>query len=223
MNHREIYLSFDLDNTLIKNTRGIINSFNYALKKYKKEKIPPNKIKKMIGTPLHEMFKEVTHESPEKYVSAFREFYGRKGIYQSKLIKGVKKKLEELKEKGFLLGVLSSKKHEMVGNIIKILKIDDLFDFYLGETEQRKKKYDLKTRELLNEKFPGKNIIVIGDHINDRKVAEMIGCPFIGVLTGTTSKETLTDEISVPYIILKSLKELTLDVIQTVLTKKKII
>ncbi len=220
MNSSEIYLSFDLDNTLIKNTKGIINSFNYALKKYKKEKVSSKIIKQMIGTPLYEMFREITHESAEKYVSAFRDFYGKKGIYQSKLIKGVKKKLKELKENGFLLGVLSSKKHEMVHNILKILKIDHFFDLYLGETEQRKKKYDSITKKELEQTFPNKQIIVIGDHINDVKVAEMLGCPFIGLLTGTTSRQKLIDNIQVPHIILKSIRDLNQNLIHTVLIEK---
>jgi len=215
-----MYLSFDLDNTLIKNTKGIINSFNYALKKYKKEKVSSKIIKRMIGTPLYEMFGEITHESPEKYISAFRDFYGKKGIYQSKLIKGVKKKLKELKENGFLLGVLSSKKHEMVHKILKILKINHFFDLYLGETEQRKKKFDPITKKILEENFPNKQIIVIGDHINDVNVAEMLGCPFIGVLTGTTTKEKLKESISVPYLILKSIRDLNLNVIYSILKEK---
>lgn len=217
MNSREIYLSFDLDNTLIKNTKGIINSFNYALEKYKKEKIPPKIIKQMIGIPLYEMFKDVTNETPEKYVSAFRDFYRKKGIYQSKLIKGVRKKLKELKESGFSLGVLSSKKHEMVHNILKILKIDYFFDLYLGETEQRKKKFDPITKKIFEKNFPNKQIIVIGDHINDAKVAEMLDCPFIGVLTGTTTKEKLIESISVPYLILKSIRDINLNVIYSIL------
>jgi len=220
MNISEMYLSFDLDNTLIKNTKGIINSFNYALKKYKKEKVSSKIIKRMIGTPLYEMFGEITHESPEKYISAFRDFYGKKGIYQSKLIKGVKKKLKELKENGFLLGVLSSKKHEMVHKILKILKINHFFDLYLGETEQRKKKFDPITKKILEENFPNKQIIVIGDHINDVNVAEMLGCPFIGVLTGTTTKEKLKESISVPYLILKSIRDLNLNVIYSILKEK---
>ena len=220
MKNSDIYLSFDLDNTLIKNTKGIINSFNYALEKYKKEKIPPKIIKQMIGIPLREMFKEVTHESPEKYVTAFRDFYGKKGIYQSKLLKGVRKKLKELKESGFSLGVLSSKKHEMVHNILKILKIDNFFDLYLGETEQRKQKFDPITKKILEENFPNKQIIVIGDHTNDVKVAEMLGCPFIGVLTGTTIEEKLTESISVSYLILKSIRDLNLNVIYSILKEK---
>ncbi len=220
MKNSDIYLSFDLDNTLIKNTKGIINSFNYALEKYKKEKIPPKIIKQMIGIPLHEMFKEVTNESPEKYISTFRDFYRKKGIYQSKLIKGVRKKLKELKENGFLLGVLSSKKHEMVHKILKILKINHFFDLYLGETEQRKKKYDPITKKILEENFPNKQIIVIGDHANDVKVAEMLGCPFIGVLTGTTIKEKLIESISVSYLILKSIRDLNANVIYSILKEK---
>ena len=109
MNPNDIYLSFDLDNTLINNHEGIINSFNYAMQQYAKETIPPNYIKRMIGMPLHEMFAKILNDSTDKYVEAFREYYGKIGIYQAKLINGVEKKVRELKSIGFHLGVLSSK------------------------------------------------------------------------------------------------------------------
>jgi beta-phosphoglucomutase-like phosphatase (HAD superfamily) len=53
---KKILLSFDLDNTLIDNREGIVNSFNYALKKYNLPALERNKIEKMIGTPLDDMF-----------------------------------------------------------------------------------------------------------------------------------------------------------------------
>ncbi|GAJ14779.1 unnamed protein product, partial [marine sediment metagenome] len=49
--NKKIVLSFDLDNTLINNRKGIVNSFNYALKKFKFPKMERITILKMIGTP----------------------------------------------------------------------------------------------------------------------------------------------------------------------------
>ena len=67
--------------------------------------------------------------------------------------------------------------------------------------------------------YIGKKIVVIGDHIYDTKVAEMLGCPFIGVLTGTTSKKKLIKEIKVPYKIVKSVKKIKSEQIFAVLAK----
>ncbi len=219
MNPNDIYLSFDLDNTLINNHEGIINSFNYAMQQYAKETIPPNYIKRMIGMPLHEMFAKILNDSTDKYVDAFREYYGKIGIYQANLINGTKEKLEELKTIGFHMGLLSSKKHEMVVRIIDILGISKYFELSLGETKEQKKKYDPIVKSVLTKKLPGKKIVVIGDHINDVKVAEMLKCPFIGVLTGTTKKRKLKKGISVPCKILKSVKKLKPKTIYSLLKK----
>ena len=78
----------------------------------------------------------------------------------------------------------------------------------MGETEDRKKKYDPLTAKLIRKKFPDQKIVVIGDHIYDVKVAEMLGCPFMGVLTGTTSKKELIKDIKVPYKIFKKIKKI---------------
>ena len=86
----KIILSFDLDNTLINNREGILASFNYALNKFNLPKVKELVIEKMIGTPLEEMFRKISEIDPSILASAFREYYGRKGIYQSHLLKGVK-------------------------------------------------------------------------------------------------------------------------------------
>jgi phosphoglycolate phosphatase-like HAD superfamily hydrolase len=81
--NKKILLSFDLDNTLIDNREGIVNSFNYALKKYNLPPLERIKIEKMIGTPLDDMFEEFSNINPKKLSTAFREYYGKKGIYQA--------------------------------------------------------------------------------------------------------------------------------------------
>ena len=101
--NNRIVLSFDLDNTIINNREGIVNSFNYALNKYKIPERDPLLIERMIGTPLHEMFTKITDFNPIMLVSAFREFYSRKGIYQVTLLPGIKSKLKELNYGGLYL------------------------------------------------------------------------------------------------------------------------
>ena len=213
----KILLSFDLDNTLINNREGIANSFNYALKKYNLPALERNKIEKMIGTPLDDMFEEVSDINPQTLSSVFREYYGDKGIYQASLLPGVKEKLEELKQKSFTLGVITSKKHEMAVRITKHLGIYSYFEYILGESENIKSKLDPNLKKYLLNKYKDYKIIIIGDHPKDKALAESLLAPFIGVLTGNHAVEELQQNPKVKAIIINSVKELNPNLIYSLL------
>jgi len=215
----KIVLSFDLDNTLINNRKGIVNSFNYALRKYNLPEISKSEIEKMIGIPLNDMFAKISNLNPSLLSSTFREYYGVKGIYQSYLLPGVKKKLKELKKKKFIMGIITSKKQELAERILEILKIKKYFDYILGETEEIKElgKLDPKLRTILQDKYPGYNIIVIGDHPKDVLLSNNLNCPFIGVLTGHHSANQLKELKEGKGLVLNSIGEITLKKIYSLL------
>jgi len=205
----KIILSFDLDFTLIDNREGIINSFTYALQKYGLPVIHKSIIEKMIGTPLEEIFSSVSDFEPSLLCSAFRDYYGSKGIFQVSLYSGVKDLLKTLK-RSFLLGVITSKKEELAIKLLQNLKIADYFDFILGETEGRKSKTHPDLIQFLLETYRGYKFVIIGDHPNDKKLAAELECPFIGVLTGNHSAKDLeSTNTQVKMIILNSIEELT--------------
>ena len=166
-NQQKTILSFDLDFTLINNKKGIVNSFNYALRKFSLPEVNKSIIEGMIGLPLNEMFAEFTDLDPSKLSYLFREYYGAKGIYQSKLLSGVKNKLKELREYGFQLGVITSKKQEIAIKIAEYLKINEFFKYILGESNQIKSKLDPNLKLILHEKNPSSTFIIIGDHPKD--------------------------------------------------------
>jgi len=214
---KKILLSFDLDNTLINNKEGIVNSFNYALKRYKIPTLEWWEIEKMIGTPLDDMFKEVSDINPQTLSSVFRVYYGKKGIYQASLLPGVKEKLEELKQKSFTSGVITSKKHEMAVKITKYLGIYSYFEYILGESENIKSKLDPNLKKYLVNKYKDYKIIIIGDHPKDKALAESLFAPFIGVLTGTHTVEELQQNSKVKTVIVNSVKELNPNLIYSLL------
>lgn len=212
--NQKIVLSFDLDFTLVDNSEGVVNSFNYAMKKHDLPTINPVEIKKMIGMPLDEIFAKISILIPSILVSSFREYYGAKGIHEVILLPGIKKIIKKLK-KNFVLGVITSKKQEMASQLLNYLKIDRFFDYILGETDDIKKKVDPKRREFLLNKYYGYKFVVIGDHIKDRQLAELVDCPFIGVLTGFHSAEELTKDSRVKVLILNSAADITADAIHS--------
>ncbi|MCK4380265.1 MAG: HAD hydrolase-like protein [Candidatus Lokiarchaeota archaeon] len=220
MKKREKFvLSFDLDNTLINNKEGIVDSFNYALSKFDLPKLKKLQIEFMIGISLNEMFTKVSDKDPSKLSSAFREYYGKKGIYQAKLLPGIKSKLEELKKLNFTMGIITSKKQEMAIQLIKILQMEDFFDYILGETEDRKElgKLDPELKIILKKKYPEYQIIVIGDHPKDVMLSNNLNCPFIGVLTGNHSAKQLNEIKYGKVIILNSVRELNVDLIYSLI------
>jgi phosphoglycolate phosphatase len=215
--NQKIVLSFDLDFTLINNKLGIINSFNFALKKFKIPELAEFEIEKMIGIPLIEMFGRVSDLNPTELVVAFREYYGEKGIYQSYILPGIKEKLEELRVKKFTLGIITSKKQEMAERIVKFLQISCNFDYILGETEEIKSKTDPKIRNYLDKKYPDFKFIVIGDHPKDAKLSLILKCPFIGVLTGFHSSKSLEEVRKNRIVVINSVKDLSVDTIYSLI------
>ena len=205
---KNIILSFDLDNTLIDNREGIVNSFNYALKKYKIPTLERIEIEKMIGTPLDDMFEKVSNLDPKKLSAAFREYYAKEGIFQSSLLPGVREKLEEFKQHSFTLGVITSKRQDLAIQITKILGIFKCFEYVIGESDNVKSKLDPNLKKHLQNNYSEYSIVIIGDHPKDLALAENIGAPFIGVLTGNHSAEELRRGNAPKILIMKSVKEL---------------
>lgn len=215
----KIVISFDLDYTLINNRKGIVNSFNYALRNFNLPEVSKSVIQEMIGLPLNDMFARFTELNPSKLSFTFREYYGAKGIYQSRLLSGVKNKLKELKLQNFTLGIITSKKQSIAVKIAEYLKIDGFFDYILGETENIKSKLDPNLTQILSEKYPKSRIIIIGDHPKDAMLAKILNCPFIGVLTGFHTAYQLKQarENEIQTLIVKRVKNITIDMIYSLL------
>ena len=215
----KLLVSFDLDYTLIYNSQGIVNSFNYALNKFNLPLKKPKEIEKMIGEPLDHMFLQVSDMDPSLLSAAFREFYSREGIFQSQLIPGVQKILKMLKKHNFQLGVITSKKQEIAEEIIRYLKIRDYFEYVIGETLERKSlgKLDPTIKTMISTKFPEYQVIVVGDHPKDAKLSNNLECFFIGVLTGHYGKKELKKEKPNNSIIVSSVNEISIKLIEDLL------
>jgi phosphoglycolate phosphatase len=194
---KKILISFDLDFTLVNNKQGIMESFKYD-----------SEILRMIGLPLADMFQKVSNFDTNKLVDAFREYYRIKGIYQIELISGVREKLIELRDNIFSLGIITSKKEEMARIVVKNLGILHFFEYIIGEGKIMKTKMDPYLVEHLHSNYSNYQFIIVGDHPKDRILAENIGAPFIGVLTGNHSAGELQRNCKTKILILNSVREL---------------
>ena len=90
---------FDLDGTIIDSKEGIINAFEYALKKFNIEIQDRTKLEQFIGPPLIETFinyYKFTEEQANQAIKEYREFYRKTGVLQNQLYPGIKQLIQTL-------------------------------------------------------------------------------------------------------------------------------
>ena len=129
------YIYFDLDGTLTQSEFGIVDSVIYALKKFGIEGQDREDLKKFIGPALFESFQKFYHfnkEDADRAVAYYRENYEREGIYRAPLYDGVKKMLEDLRDMGKKLYVVTAKPQEMAETVLRHTGIDAYFEAVAG-------------------------------------------------------------------------------------------
>jgi phosphoglycolate phosphatase len=114
------HIIFDLDGTLTDSKPGIINAALYAVDKMGFEDRKQHLLDQYIGLPLQEYFETVyqsNNEMTEMLVMHFRDYYGKKGVYENKVYEGIPELLQQLKSKGRHL-YISTAKYEKYAKVV---------------------------------------------------------------------------------------------------------
>ncbi len=83
----------DLDGTVADNGEGILKSAQYALDSFGIHQEPEEKLRRFVGPPLDQSFRELYGFSQEQAIQAvakYRERYAVKGVYENRLYPGVR-------------------------------------------------------------------------------------------------------------------------------------
>jgi len=122
----------DFDGTIADTGEGIYDSVRYAVKAMGFDPLPEEIVHTFIGPPVFSSFKRALNLSDEdsaKAVEKYRESYMQGGIYRLSFYDGMEKLLNDIKKSGIKLAVASSKPENFIVEILRYLKISDLFDF----------------------------------------------------------------------------------------------
>lgn len=202
------YIFFDLDGTITQSEFGILNSVEYALKNMGIEETDRTKLRKFIGPPLVDSFKEyygMSDEDAVKAVTLYRDYYGKGEMYNAPLYEGVLDTVNELKNDGFVLYIVTSKPLDYARRIAEHFGLMDIFTDVCGPELGIKTytKIDIvrKAMTLAGGKDPEPGLfIMVGDRCYDIESARENGIDSVGVLYGYGSKKELEDE-GATYII----------------------
>lgn len=172
---------FDLDGTLINTNPLIIKTFEITLKHFfPAETFTKERILDFIGPTLVQTFdslnKEKTNEMRAFYQKVTKELHDDMvDIYPT-----VKEGLKLLKDRNLNLGIVSSKRREMVIHGLKHCGIDNYFQFVIGADDVKNPKPDkepiIKAMNIV--KSRKEETIFVGDNSHD-----ILGGKNAGVIT----------------------------------------
>lgn len=189
MNNYDVIL-FDLDGTLTDSSPGIINSIVYALNKYGISVEDLAELRKFLGPPLHESFRDFygfDEEESMEAVSFYREYFGHKGIFENQLYNGISELLKKLNHKGKRLILATSKPQKYTNRIMEHFNLAEYFEFIAGSNMDgtRSKKAEVIEYALNKCKITDKSkVVMIGDRMHDIVGAKAAGIDSIGVEYG---------------------------------------
>ena len=204
---------FDLDGTLTESGEGITKSVQYALEKLGKPEEDLDKLRVFIGPPLMEQFMkyaDVDETEARRAVEYYRERYAVKGIFENWPYDGVENLLRELKGRGYILAVASSKPEYYVTKILDYFNLSSYFEVVVGSEMNgaRTSKTEVIEEALkrLNMSDRRKEVLMVGDKEHDVLGARAAGLACVAVGYGYGTKEELT--AAQPLKIVASIEEL---------------
>lgn len=188
---------FDLDGTLLKTKPGIIWSLKKALSDLNLPIPPEDKLNLFLGPPLFYCFTDICGLTPEladKASVIFRKYYETKGLYNATVYDGIIPLLKRLREKGYRLGIATSKSDEFAKAVVRHFGLAEYFDSISGSPEDSPTwtKTDSILSVISSLGSDKKSALMVGDRKFDIEGAKKAGVDCIGVLYGYGSREELS-------------------------------
>lgn len=189
------FVLFDLDGTLTDPKEGITKSVQHALKSFDIEENNLDKLEPFIGPPLRDSFRDfygIDGEDTEKAVAVYRERFETQGINENKIYPGMAQLLRDLKERGVMLAIASSKPQEFVHIVLRNFEIEDCFCVIVGceKDGTRDTKIEVLTEALAQLKkkagrrFKIEKTLMVGDRRFDVEAAAQLGIACAAVTYG---------------------------------------
>lgn len=209
MKNYDAYI-FDFDYTLADATEPVVGSFLYALEKMNLQKSSRQDIINTIGIPIGESYTILTGDDSEEGIELFKKYQKEKSdeitVPNTVFIGDAKEVLQILKNRGKKIGIVSSRWGQRINDIFENLNSRELIDFIIGTEHVENYKPNPEGLFKMIDMMNAKNPLYIGDSYIDAQAAQNAKIDFVGVTTGTTSREKLE---SYPHIsVLDDLKDI---------------
>ena len=189
----QVYI-FDFDYTLGDTTAGIVQCVNFALRQLELGEKTVEEIRRTIGLSLKNTYQVLTADEDERNAERFSGYFKQKAdevmTADAELYQGVREGLEALKEKGCKIGIVTTKFHYRIEQILAKFGAEKLVDVIVGGEDVKEPKPSPEGLLLAAERLEAEKeqILYVGDSLVDAETAQRAKIAFAGVLTGTTTE-----------------------------------
>lgn len=184
---------FDLDGTLIDTNELIVSSFLHTMEHYYPGQYQRADVLPFLGPSLQETFEPMNPEGYEEMITTYRTYNLANHDLLVKEFEGVYETVRTLKENGFHLGVVTTKRSDVVAMGLKLTGLDEFFEVIVALDHVKNPKPDpeplLKALELLGSS--PERAVMVGDNHHDILGGKNAGTKTIGVSWSIKGREHL--------------------------------
>lgn len=202
---------FDFDGTLVDSTPGIVDVMRVVIDEYKFEDTMLGTWRNLVGVPLPKQMEIILpgHE-PDFHLEVadrYRAIYDGMAIEICPPFPHLMAMLDELRSKGVIVTIASSKRSHLVKVVLDHHDISHHFKMVVGAQDVSNHKPHPESVHYLLQQLAvePEHAVVIGDSTYDLDMARNAGVDAIGVLSGIHDHETLSK--SEPRHIVNGLEE----------------
>lgn len=190
----------DLDGTLVNTLPDRIAAIQYGLQSLDLPAIDDHNVQNYIGDGVWLLSKRTLQESlvnePNRITDdliqaladGYEAYYLAHICEQTILSKGALALLKVLKQNDIAIALITNKKNELTYALLKSLGIHEYFDVIMaGQDGVHKPAPDLLLKALQTLKIEAKDVVMIGDSLDDREAAKLANIDMIGVAFGYRS------------------------------------
>ena len=193
MDNKITTLLFDLDGTLVNTNELIIQSFMHTLGHYYPGRFKEEDLIPFMGPALEESFSSVDPERTEEMVQMYIAFNRENHDRFVTEFAGVYETVKKLKEQGYKLGVVTTKRAEIVALGLKLTNLESFFETVVTFDDVTKLKPDPEPVYKALEFFGSRpeEAMMIGDNSHDILAGKNAGTQTVGVAWSLKGKDFL--------------------------------
>lgn len=169
MTNKITTILFDLDGTLIDTNELIITTYLHTLEKYYPSKYQREDVLPFLGPTLHEAFGSIDPDLVEEMVLEYRAFNIANHDELVTEFAGVFETVQSLKDKGYKLGIVTTKRHDVTLKGLRLMDLERFFEVVVTYDHVSKTKPDpepiFKALEQLDS--TPEETMMVGDNYHD--------------------------------------------------------
>lgn len=182
---------FDLDGTLVDSLPDIVTSFLHGFDEVGLAAPSPDLVRAQVGLPLETMYALFAPEAAVPDLSAaYRRHYPQHFADRSRPFPGVREVLAALRERGYAIGVATTKRSDMAVRLVRAMGLDEAIDHVQGtDGFPHKPAPDVVLRALAALAADGR--WMVGDTTHDVAAGKAAGLRTFAVTWGTHDEARL--------------------------------